>query len=71
MIRKILRDILETLRPLLGGDGIRSCRFTIGCTDFARIMLRDYPLHKAFWQITLRLISCSPLGNLLIRKRKR
>ncbi len=59
MIKTILIRLLYALRPLLGPEA--SCKYYIGCTEYAAIQLEDLPFHKALYNIIKRILSCSPL----------
>jgi len=55
MIKRILRFLILGLRPLLGPA---SCRYEIGCTQYALNQLEKERLVKAMWLIIKRILSC-------------
>ena len=57
IIRTILITILIGLRPLLGPA---CCKFSVSCTDFAVLKLKEGPLFHALWEIIKRLSRCQP-----------
>ncbi|MBI2353050.1 membrane protein insertion efficiency factor YidD [Candidatus Dependentiae bacterium] len=54
---------IQILRPMLGPDAV--CPFTIGCTEYALLQLKQLPFHKAIIMICKRLLLCNPISNYL------
>lgn len=44
--------------------GVRVCRYSVTCSEYAEWQLRTRPLHKALWATLVRLLSCHPLAGL-------
>jgi len=59
-LSSLLIILLIGLRPLLGPA---HCKFTVSCTEFAIIKLKEGPLFHALWEIFKRLLRCSPFYN--------
>ncbi|NBQ17314.1 membrane protein insertion efficiency factor YidD [bacterium] len=64
LLRLLLRGIIHlvsltifTFRPLLGPA---SCKFSIGCTQYALLQLEQPSFLIALKNITLRLVRCNP-----------
>lgn len=57
MIVFILIGMIIGLRPLFGPA---HCRFSVSCTEFAILKLKEEPLGRAIWQIFKRLSRCQP-----------
>ncbi|OGB84176.1 hypothetical protein A3F66_04505 [candidate division TM6 bacterium RIFCSPHIGHO2_12_FULL_32_22] len=55
----ILYVLIYGLRPLLGPDA--KCKFTISCTPYALMVLKEESLFKAVKLIVKRLIACNPI----------
>ncbi|MBT4855852.1 membrane protein insertion efficiency factor YidD [bacterium] len=51
-------NFTSTIRIFLGAPGC--CRFSITCTQYAKIMLKEELLHIALWRILRRLLICNP-----------
>lgn len=49
--------IIQGIRPLLGPA---DCKFPVTCTRYAIQQLQEQPLHRAFYLIAHRLLSCNP-----------
>lgn len=58
-LKLILLNLILTLRPFFG---MRCCRYTITCTQYAEYQLHTQPFWLALWQITKRVLSCQPLS---------
>lgn len=56
-INHLLIFFIYGLRPLLGPA---SCRYQVGCTQFAVLQLQKKPLLSALWHISKRLFFCNP-----------
>lgn len=61
-IAQLLSLLIQLLRPLLGPDKI--CPFTVGCTQYAIMQLKEAPLKRALIRIVKRLALCNPFTNL-------
>ncbi|OGB84296.1 hypothetical protein A3F66_04950 [candidate division TM6 bacterium RIFCSPHIGHO2_12_FULL_32_22] len=63
LLKKIPNNILYILiyglRPLLGPDA--RCKFTISCTPYALMILKEERLFRAIKLIVKRLIACNPI----------
>jgi putative component of membrane protein insertase Oxa1/YidC/SpoIIIJ protein YidD len=57
VINKLLIYLILTLRPLLGPA---CCKFTVSCTQYAILQLKEKPTLPALWAIIKRLLSCNP-----------
>lgn len=64
LIASILCYMIVKLRPLLGPEDV--CPFAIGCTNFAIFNLEIQPTPLAFWAIFKRLLTCNPIGLLIL-----
>lgn len=58
MINKIILLFIKGIRPLLGPQGC--CKYTITCTEYAEMQLKEKSLIPALWAIFKRVISCNP-----------
>jgi putative component of membrane protein insertase Oxa1/YidC/SpoIIIJ protein YidD len=57
--RLILINLMLFLRPFFG---MRCCRYTITCTQYAEHQLHTQPFWLALWKIIKRILSCQPLS---------
>ncbi|TET05816.1 membrane protein insertion efficiency factor YidD [Candidatus Dependentiae bacterium] len=57
MINRLLIYLILVLRPLLGPA---CCKFTISCTQYAILQLKEKSFLPALWTILKRLLSCNP-----------
>jgi putative component of membrane protein insertase Oxa1/YidC/SpoIIIJ protein YidD len=57
IIVHVIIDMIVGLRPLFGPA---CCKFSVSCTEFAILKLKEESLGQALWQITKRLASCHP-----------
>jgi putative component of membrane protein insertase Oxa1/YidC/SpoIIIJ protein YidD len=55
MVKHTLKFLILGLRPLLGPA---SCRYEIGCTQYALNQLEEKRLVQAIWLIIKRVFSC-------------
>lgn len=55
LISLFLRLMIQTFRPLLGPA---TCKYPIGCTQYALEQLNEVPLSQALWNIVKRVFSC-------------
>lgn len=53
--RHILIALIIGLRPILGPA---CCKFTVSCTEFAVLKLKEGPFFRALWEIVKRLARC-------------
>jgi len=61
---------MHVLRALIA-PGVRVCRYSVSCTEYAEWQLRNCPLHKAFVAIIWRLLSCHPFQSIVFRFKRR
>jgi len=61
LVNRVLAFLLAGLRPMLGPPA--RCRFTVSCTEFALLQLRERSLGRALWAIIKRLLSCHPFAR--------
>jgi putative component of membrane protein insertase Oxa1/YidC/SpoIIIJ protein YidD len=57
-VKKTLLFGIENFWPLVRPVGV--CRYTISCSQYAKLMLEQKPLHQALWLIAKRVVSCNP-----------
>lgn len=57
-LRLILINLILSLRPFFG---MRCCRYTITCTQYAEHQLLTQPFWQAIWNIIKRVLSCQPI----------
>jgi putative component of membrane protein insertase Oxa1/YidC/SpoIIIJ protein YidD len=57
LLANLLITLIVGLRPLLGPA---CCKFSVSCTDFAVLKLKEGPLLHAIWEIAKRLARCQP-----------
>jgi putative component of membrane protein insertase Oxa1/YidC/SpoIIIJ protein YidD len=55
IFRTIAISLLLGLRPLLGPA---CCKFSVSCTDFAVLKLKEGPFFHALWEIIKRISRC-------------
>lgn len=60
LIANIFYFLILGLRPLFGPA---TCKFSIGCTEYALLELKQRPLNKAVYLIARRLLRCNPFTN--------
>ncbi len=60
-LKIILINLILYLRPLFG---MRCCRYTITCTQYAEYQLYNQPFWLALRNILKRVLSCQPLSSL-------
>jgi len=61
MSKKALIFIIDAFWPIFRCIGC--CRYTISCSQYAKLMLEQEPLRRALWLITKRILSCHPFGK--------
>jgi len=54
---RLLIFIITGLRPLFG---FAQCRYTVTCTQFALMQLKEKKMIPAIWAIIKRILSCNP-----------
>lgn len=58
ILNQLLIYLILGLRPLLGPPA--RCKFTVTCTQYAVLQLKEKPLFPAIWAIIKRLLACNP-----------
>jgi len=65
IIVTILIMIINLIRPLLGPKNV--CIYPISCSEYAKHNLKNKNFFIAIILITLRLLSCNPIGALFLK----
>ena len=54
---------IQLIRPFFGQDNV--CPFTVGCTQYAIMQLKEVNFFIAIYRIVKRLLLCNPITNSL------
>ncbi len=61
IITQLLAWTFQIFRPFLGPQSV--CPFTIGCSEYALMQLKQQSLPRALKMIVKRLLLCNPITN--------
>jgi len=61
MIRKALLKILAIYQKFFTLIGYGSCRYYPTCSEYAKWQFEENPLHIAFYESAIRILSCNQL----------
>jgi len=56
--KKTFVFLIDNFWPLVRPVGL--CRYSVSCSQYAKLMLEQEPLGHALWLITKRVASCHP-----------